>query len=48
MNYKRAFQEKRRTASSSVFPECEIAFCTPEELRGGFIASSGLHLPDEG
>jgi len=35
-------------ASLSVFSKCKIAFCTPEELRGGFIASSGLHLPDEG
>jgi hypothetical protein len=29
-----------------VFSEGVVAFCAAEELRGCFVAASGLHLPD--
>ena len=33
---------------SGVFSEGVVAFCASEELGWGFVAASGLHLPDVG
>jgi len=41
-------KKKQRQAKSyglAVFSEGVVAFGASEELRGGFVASSGLYLP---
>ena len=38
--------EVKERAELTVFPEGVVAFCTTQELSGGFICASGLHLPN--